>query len=914
MKKTVGILSTFLALAVVLALMPAMAQQAETPRAKLWTTEDLVTAETASQFQVSPDGRWAVWVKSTADKEKDGRVSNLMLSSLTERKEIQLTRGTENHSRPRWSPNGELVAFLSSRPRPDSKPEQARMQLWLINPFGGEPWHVTEFIRGIRGFEWVSNDAVVFAAEEDPTYYERELKRKKDASIVVEDAVHTPPVRLFRLSIKDKKVTRLTENRDWIQNWAVSRDGTRAVATHHQSLAWQWDQKIPPKVMLHDLASGTSRQIFEGQRIVPSALAWTRDGAGFYVAAPFSNHPQFLNGTITLIHYYNVAAGSAVQVDLDWANGLGGNFEVTDNGFVALLADGARYRLARYVREGRDWRRTLIEGEHARNIGSFALGEDGRSFVYEYSTASRNPQWYRATLRTGDIQAPTQFTDLNPGWKEKTFARTEVIRWRGANDDEVEGILYYPHNYEAGKRYPLVLAIHGGPTGYDMDQWNDRISYPNNLFAQRGAFVLMPNYHGSGNYGLEWVESICCGKYYDLEVPDMERGVDHLVAQGMVDPERVGTMGWSNGAILSTALSVANPERYKVVSAGAGDVEWISDWANVDFGHAFDSYYFGASPLEDPELYIRKSPFFQMDKVRAPTLIFFGTEDRNVPTSQGWSHYRALYHLDQVPVRFILFPGEPHGLRKLTHQQRKLDEEMLWFDRYLFKTEPPANFAFKSDSPLGMAFRRKSIQRVGTNYGVAHRAAGRRAELLVPEVVRRGPIELGRFEVTRAQFAAFDRNYRVAPGTENYPANGITFEQAQAYVSWLSQQTGQTWRLPRAAEVESFYRDSADENTLDYWAGYALTPIDAERLEEKIRELGEGAPLLKPVGSFRGRGRDDEELLFDLGGNVAEWALDAQGRPTTLGGSADRPADSKARPRAASPAYTGFRVVRESRP
>ena len=169
--------------------------------------------------------------------------------------------------------------------------------------------------------------------------------------------------------------------------------------------------------------------------------------------------------------------------------------------------------------------------------------------------------------------------------------------------------------------------------------------------------MLKVNYHGSSGYGLKWVESICCGKYYELEIPDIEKGVDYLIGRGLIDPDRIGALGWSNGSILSIQLMITNPSRYKAAAVGAGDVEWISDWANVDFGQAFDSYYFGKSPLEDPELYIRKSPIFQMDKVRTPTLIFFGGADRNVPTEEGWTHYRTLYTIGKVPVRFMLFPG-----------------------------------------------------------------------------------------------------------------------------------------------------------------------------------------------------------------------------------------------------------------
>ncbi len=890
----------------------ASSGQPSTPTA--WKPEDVVLTEIASQFRISPDGRWVVWVKSVTDKEKDGRASNLILSSLTAKKEIQLTRGTETHSNPRWSPGGELLAFQSTRPLPKAKPELAKSQLWLINAFGGEPWPLTEFERGLRAFEWVDDNTIIFSAEEDRSLYEREKERKKDATRVVEDAAHTPPVRLYRLNVKDRKVTRLTNNEDWIENWAVSRDGKKAVTVHARSLSYRWDQKTPPAVFLYDLASGSRRQLFPEGRIRPSLLRWARDDSGFYVAAPYSSHPVFLQATITLLYFYDLAGETPRQVDLGWENGLAPGLEVTPDGFVALLAAGTRYRPARYRRSGAAWARAWIEGQHAANLFGFALSDDSRTILYQHSTPSQPTQWYRATLDGAAMAAPVQLTELNPQLKNKVMAKSEVVHWKGALDEEVEGILYYPHNYAPGNRYPLVLSIHGGPAGVDLDAWASGVSSPHNLLNQRGAFVLKPNYHGSGNYGLKWAESICCGKYYELEIPDIEKGVDYLIARGLVDPDRIGTMGWSNGSILSIQLLIENPARYKAASLGAGDVEWISDWANVDFGHAFDTYYFGKSPLEDPALYIRKSPLFKMDRVRTPSLIFFGTEDRSVPTSQGWTHYRALSHLGQAPVRFLLFPGEGHGPLKLTHQLRKVEEEMKWFDQHLFKSEPAANEALKEDSPLAFALKRKSVARSNGRYGLLHRiAAARRVpaeEVLIPELVKRGNLEIGRFEVTRAQYAAFDHSYKFDPGSENFPANGISLENARAYAAWLSKLTGQNYRLPNEDEVSRLYKASADENTLDYWAGYPVNPDDAARLQAKLKELGGQAPLLKEVGSFKGAGSEGEELVFDLGGNVAEWVVAKDGSGKTLGGSADRPVDPKAKEVPADLRYTGFRVAR----
>jgi dipeptidyl aminopeptidase/acylaminoacyl peptidase len=907
MKHRLGIVVVLAGLS--LAAGPACAQtRASKPEA--WKPEDMVYTESAGGFRISPDRRWVVWTKSIPNREKDSRDSNLFLSSLTEKREIQLTRGADSDSQPRWSPNGQLIAYLSTRALPKPVPDASRSQLWLINPFGGEPWHVTEFVRGMRAFEWVDDDTILFSAEEDPAFYEQERKRKKDDSRVVEDAAHTPPVRLYRLAVKEKKVTRLTTNDDWIETWSVSRTGRWAVTVHQRDLSFEWDQKNPPQTFLYDLASGERRQLFAGQRILPFSIRWARDGSGFYVAAPFSNDPRFLEATITKLYFYGTRDDQFAEVNLEWENGLAGSVQATNDGFLALLAAGHHFVPARYTRAGATWKKEPLEGEHVNNLSGLVVSEDSEMVIYNYSTASLPGQWYHADLRGPRLMSPERITDLNPEFKNRTFSKSEVIRWKGALDEEVEGILYYPHNYEAGKRYPLITSIHGGPTGADLDQWSQGFGDPINVLTQRGTFVLKVNYHGSGNYGLKWAESICCGKYYDLEIPDIEKGIDFLIAQGKVDPERIGTMGWSNGSILSIQLTVTNPDRFKAASCGAGEVEWISDWANVDFGHAFDTYYFGKSPLEDPQLYLQKSPLFKLDKVKTPTLIFFGTEDRNVPTEEGWTHYRALYQMGK-PVRFILFPGEPHGPRKLTHQLRKVEEEAAWFDRYLFKTEKAANEAFKEDSPLAVAMRRKTIQQVGGRYGVALASVARRTSeaTLIPEVVKRGNLEIGRFEVTRAQYAAFDKAYKFEPGTENYPANGITFERAQAYATWLSTLTGQIWRLLNEGEVATLYTGRTGENTLDYWAGYALNPDDAARLQKKVAELAGNAPLLTEVGRFHGQGADGEELMFDLGGNVAEWVIAANGRGKVLGGSADRPADAKERDAAPDPAYIGFRVA-----
>ncbi|MBN1222949.1 MAG: prolyl oligopeptidase family serine peptidase, partial [Candidatus Aminicenantes bacterium] len=845
---------------------------------KAWTPDDYMKMDRAESFHISPCEKWAVWAKSSPNTETNTMVSKIFLSSLDEKNEIQLTRGKSNDRSPLFSPSGEKIAFLSDRAK--------KNQIWMIDLPGGEPYQMTTLGNGVISFQWLDAGTLLFTAEEEETFRDKKLAKEKDDAVVVSDQKHYGPVRLFKLDLKTKKIERLTTNPNVIEEFAVSPDGKWVVTNENQSIDWTFDARIPPKQFLHNLETGTREEIFTEPNLYPFNFMWTRDGKGFYCARRMGSNPENMFVSVMTLAYFDLETKTHVDVDLDWDRYLSFGAFVTADGILVSLANGVTDKWAIFRKTGpKTWTRTWLEDEKADYYSILSLAEKGNKIVYQYSTAATPPLYMAGNLTGNTIANAEEFLEVNSFIKEKNIAKTEIIHWKGARGDKVEGILYYPHNYEKGKKYPLVPIIHGGPTGTDTDTFMEHpYRYPN-LLASKGAFVFRPNYHGSAGYGLEWVESIKL-HYYEYEVPDILNGIDYLIERGLVNPDKVAIMGWSNGSILSIACCLERPNFFKAACAGAGDVNWISDYGNVAFGHAWAESYFGGPPWEKPEYYVKISPLFKMEKNTTPTIIFFGTQDVNVPTEQGWEHFRALQQIGKVPVRFLLFPGEPHGFFKLSHLKRKVDEEMDWFDTYLFQTAKETNEAFNPESPLGIELEKTNNAKVGDLFGEKIKGT------LVPETVAHGKLMISRFEITRAQFKEFKKSLSFQQGTENFPVNNIAFDDARNYCRWLSEKTGKPYRLLTEKEMEEHtaLAKGNKENNLDYWAGYSPNPDEVELLAEKIAELEKKRSLLLEVGSMTPAGKTG---LYDLGGNVAEWCTKENGQGTIMGLSAVSPADAK---------------------
>ncbi len=868
-----------------------------------WKVDDVITTDRVQDYHISPSGKRLVWTVRQWDLKTHKPYHTVFLTGLDKKGEaLRLTRGTNTHTDIQWVPGEKRISFRTDRKFKDTKPGN----LWVMPLVGGDAYPVTGFDKGILQYAWIDADNLLFTALEADTRLQKELKEKKDTTRVVEDEAHVTMARLFTYNLKTKKVTRLTDNSKPIYTIFLSPDKKHVIYNVNVSVRYFVNHLNPPKFYLMNLETKETREILEDLRMsmFSGFFEWERDSKGFYFSHLYNTHPVSRMCGVLKIYRYDVVSGSSKEVDLGWdryAVTFGQAAMVVPGGILAHLVDGARYKIARYTRGKDRWKREWVRGDEANNIDSLKFARDGKTLVYRYSTASLPPRYYLAELKGNRFKKKWEVMDIKSPLFKKPMGKTEIRTWVGGKSEEVEGILYYPVNYEAGKKYPLILMIHGGPFGADMDRFAERLIKTAHLWCERGAFVLKPNYHGSSNYGLEFAESIA-GHYYEYEIPDIEAGVDMLIAEGKVDKEKLGIIGHSNGAILGTGL-IVNSDRYKVASLSAGDVNWTSDYGHCLFGVTFDDYYFGGPPWERLEHYIEKSPLFRMEKVTTPTLIFHGEKDRSVPYSQGWEFYRALQVIGKAPVRFLSLPGEGHVPRKLGHMRRVQEEVIRWFEIHLFKDHDSGNESLKEGSPLDMLGDMRVIGRFDGLVGIKVK------DMLVPEVVEFSDLWIGRFEVTCAQWAAFDKDYRYGAGMGDYPVTGISYERVLEYVVWLGELTGGVYRLPTVKEAEKLYKTPSG-NTFDYWAGYALNPDDYVGLLDELKKYKDKPVLLKSVGLFSPKGKG-KNLIFDLGGNAAEWVTVKEGEGKVVGGSAVTPGDTKSDQKPPL-YYTGFRVVRDS--
>ena len=318
-----------------------------------------------------------------------------------------------------------------------------------------------------------------------------------------------------------------------------------------------------------------------------------------------------------------------------------------------------------------------VSADGAEIASQFSFTRDFKTCAFTGASDNTYPEIYVSATQPF---APRALTTMGSQLKPFQTAVRERIQWNSTDGAKIEGILIKPADFDPAKKYPLLVVIHGGPTGVDRTSLSADRYYPVEIFAAKGALVLKPNYRGSAGYGEAFrslnVRNLGVGDYADVI-----SGVDYLIAKGWVDRDRVGAMGWSEGGYIS-AFITASSDRFRAVSVGAGISDWMTYYVSTDI-HPFTRQYLKATPWDDPEIYRKTSPITYIKSAKTPTLIQQGGSDKRVPVSDSFELYQALRDVG-VPVRMVIYPTFGHPINKPKQQRSVMEENLRWFDHYIW--------------------------------------------------------------------------------------------------------------------------------------------------------------------------------------------------------------------------------------
>jgi len=858
--------------------------------------EDILKCENISNLAFSNDGRYILFIKYDFNKKSNLREGHLYLMDIkSDKKPVNILDNEFKVRGAMFTPDNNIV-FMASKGKDKS-------QLYKYSKKYGVIKKLTDWKGYIKSFQVVGKNLIFFSAQEEKLLDDIKKKNKDDA-YVFEDTAAFYPDKFYKLDMKDNSIKKVFVARGKIKEFSVSPNAKYVVYGSYDSPLFGNDLRVFPSYFLYNLNTGEQLEIFEDKYFQPYDFKWDFLSKNIYFIEDSSNYEKEFGRGLKQFYRYDIHNKKLVKINIKWEKGIGSNYytpyDITKKFVFTTLANGVVNIGAKIVG---DKVTKKIDDEYGTHLQLYDISDDGKYIVFQYSTAEKIPAIFYGKFSGNKIKIIKKIYQLSRHLEKKFIAKREIIRWKSENGREIEGILYYPKDYDKNKKYPLMLNIHGGPYGADMDYFEFSWAYYPHILAEKGSFVLFVNYSGSSNYGLDFAESIY-KKYYELEIPDILSGIEYLVKKNMVDPDKIGTLGWSNGSILSIKLVVEKPELFKVACCGAGDVNWISDYGNCAFGVSFDQLYFGGSPYDNLDTYIKKSPLFKLKNVITPTIIFFGTNDTNVPTEQGYEHYRALQQFGKAPVRFILFPGEPHSFRKYSHQKRKVLEELAWLDKYFFKADRKGKLPEFVASNTHLRKLENRIKQLPSKNNIVGVEKNNLFPLPVMVDIDSGKISATEITIAQWNLFAKENNKKVIlNGNLNYPVTGVNENDVKEYCNWLSEKTGMKYepvpeKVFRKLQTKSCPKD---ENTLVYWLGKSPSHKEYEILCNYLSNYC----LLKEVASFNPL----QDNIYDINGNASEWVIDKSGNFKVLGASAISSGDNTIENESAKELeYIGFRV------
>jgi len=711
---------------------PIQAQTKHTPS----LTESLSLKGLSGQ-EISPDGKFIAYRVRETDWKENAYVRQIWLVNTATGESIQLTRGKKSAGAMGWSPDGRWLAFVTEREQAavlpeekksdekkpagkedekkedkdkkkddDSNEKPAAQQIWLIRPNGGEAWQLTRHPADIGGFRWSKDSKqIAFTASAVESKAEKDRKETFSDYEVFEadyrqNQIWTVDVAAAEKTSLPGKATQITKDAKLnINSFNWSPDSKLIAFSASKSPALP--AAIDTDIYIADLAHDNQVRLAVALSSPDNNPVFSPDGKQLaFNTALDQQYFFYANGHIAVVDVdkvFSAPARTAAEV-----RDLTGKFD--EHPYLIDWGPDGIYFQASQKTASHLFRLNPESAQVTRVTRPDAYYLDDVSFTKDFKTvafaAESRTQMAELFVSAADNFAPRKLTDFTAQVADWNVGTAEIVSWKSQDGTAIEGVLRKPADYDAAKKYPLLVIIHGGPTGVSDPTFSPGDSYyPIQTWLARGALVLQPNYRGSAGYGAAFralnVRNLGVGDMWDVM-----SGVDSLIAKGIVDSAKLGSMGWSQGGYISAFLTT-NTDRFKAISVGAGISDWSTYYVSTDIT-PFTRQYLHATPWDDPAVYAKTSPMTNIKKAKTPTLIQTGSNDKRVPPPDSFELYRGLQD-QHVESRLITYTGYGHGITKPKSNRAVMQANLDWFNHYIWGDAFPKDSSLLGSSQLEAA-------------------------------------------------------------------------------------------------------------------------------------------------------------------------------------------------------------------
>ena len=675
----------------------------------------------------SPDGRWMLYTITTPDWQEDVRQSDIHLVSMEDgvASSRQLTFTDEkDETLPTWSRDGSFFVFASNR---DAEEGEDTNQLYLMRPDGGEAQRITDAEDGVADFDfsddgrslvyrggppgqeqlyrlpidgilsaepeqltqdeagverwqWAPDGGSIYFIRPDSRDEDDELRREQGFTVDIKNMV-TALSNLWVVDLAPGATRQLTDDASVsVTDFELSLDGRWITFTG--ASAERYERNITGSGLYADpflleTATGHIERLTDNYEVRESLPSISPDGRWIAFSAPDDMTRYTMTENRVYLRDLTDRGGSFRKLGESFDGRVGVEFW-SEDGNTIYFNTGVRITRQLHALDVRSGEVRQVTDERAALTVS--RDRDSRAILVQYSDPMTPPTLFTVedVERVADRSAWTQLVDANPQVRQLALGEEVEINWTSTDGKSVGGILVKPVGYREGQRYPLIVAIHGGPAGADILRFNG--GYGAQVYAGAGYAVLKPNYRGSINYGNAHRTDIV-GDYFTLGYDDIMTGVDYLINEGIADPDRMGVLGWSAGGHWSNWI-LTHTDRFKAISSGAGTMNWISMYAQSDVQRNRQFYIGDQFLYEDFERYWDQSPLQYISNAKTPTMIHVVKDDPRVPSPQSLELHMALKKL-RVPTELFMYPGSTHGIPDPRNRLVKSVSEMAWMDYYV---------------------------------------------------------------------------------------------------------------------------------------------------------------------------------------------------------------------------------------